>query len=100
MSVGDAPRGLYAGKTIVDRTDIMNYDRIITASDGLFNNIDIEEALAETKGLPVVKALQKLNEMARDGMVHGYGKAGNLGNKDNITIAMYEILPVPLRGKL
>ncbi len=78
--------------------NLMNYDRIYAFTDGLSDNVNIEQAVLELKGLKVENAIKQLAATAKEAMVPVPGKE-YMGNKDNITILIYEILPVPLRGK-
>jgi len=97
-----APSGRGPGRATENFVRLMNYDRILVASDGLWDNIKIEEAIEEIKGMKVEQALKRLTDMSMERMA---GEASihdrdiGFGNKDNLTILLYEILPVPLRGK-
>lgn len=81
----------------------MNYFRILATTDGLLQNVNIERAMDLMKTLPVERVVRELAEMAKTAMQVGYYEDGQgnreYGNKDNLAIALYEILPVPLRGK-
>lgn len=89
--LSDAPRGKYEGKTTIEYADLMNYDRILLATDGLIDNANLEEVLKHVKDLPVERGIQEMAVLAKQGML------GSSGNRDNLSIIYYEILPVPLR---
>jgi|SRR3989344_2985974 len=98
-----APRGRSVGNPTISRQSLMNYFRILATTDGLLQNVNIERAMDLMKTLPVERVVRELAEMAKTAMQVGYYEDGQgnreYGNKDNLAIALYEILPVPLRGK-
>jgi len=99
-SLHDAPSGRSPGRAETQEgVNLMNYDYIVAATDGLWDNATkedvIEIILRERK---VEKILPKLEELAKRGMTEGLSN-GNFGNRDNITVFLYQIIPVPLRGK-
>ena len=92
----DAPRGVGRGQTKTIIESLMNYDRIIVASDGLTQNVHTQEVVDVINGQPVDDAVKQLANLAKQRMVHGFDDGVSYGNKDDLTILVYEILPVPL----
>lgn len=99
--LGDSPRGISCGLSTKGTARLMNYDRIVVVSDGVTNNMDLAIFFLEVKNLKIVEAVKTLEERtkARMAMPLDIHNSERHGTHDNITILMYEILPVPLRGK-
>lgn len=94
------PRGMGGGRANIEITNLMNYDRIYAFTDGVSDNVDIEQVILEMKGLRVEDAIKQLADMCKENMTPERQRRRDYrGSKDNITIIIYEILPVPLRGK-
>jgi len=98
-SLRDAPSASGAGFAAIETgVKLGNYDCILAATDGLWDNIKADEAAQIVAKEKVETALVQLAELAKKRMAEGFGN-GEYGNKDNLTIFIYKILPVPLRGK-
>jgi len=92
----NVPRGIKPGHPSVDTIRLMNYDRLLIASDGLWNNVIVDEVIELIKSLPIEEAVKELAILAKKGMTEQLGN-GSYGNRDNLSIILYQILPVPLR---
>jgi serine/threonine protein phosphatase PrpC len=98
--LGDSPRGRSVGKPTRTAANFENHDKIICASDGLWDNIEPEFAaeIVHRKKLP--EAIAILRDTAMSNMKHPFGANEEFGgNPDNVTILIYQKLPVPLRGQ-
>ena len=94
-----APSGKSPGQPEISKgIKLENYDCIIAATDGLWDNALAEEVAQIAANKKIENALQQLAELAKKGMKGNRGD-GSFGNPDNITALIYQILPVPLRGK-
>lgn len=94
-----APRGKSPGQPKINKgIRLENYDCIIAATDGLWDNVLAEKVAQIVASEKVESALKQLAELAKKGMKGDRGDGG-FGNPDNITVLIYQILPVPLRGK-
>lgn len=95
-----APSGPRIGRAEITRgIELKNYDRIVAATDGLWDNALAQEVAKVTvQSIKIEDALRMLKDLAIKGMTVEFGE-GSYGNPDNVTIMIYEILPVPLRGK-
>lgn len=85
--VYNAVQGTSSGTT---RTEIAwphNGDRIYFASDGLWHNIDIEEAIRNTINLPIDEAVQTLVAAAKERMTSDEIEK----YPDNITVLLYDL---------
>lgn len=96
--LSDAPRGKAEGSAKTESVEIRNYDCIVAATDGLWDNATAEAVAKIVTDEKVADALLQLEALAKKGMTEGWGK-GNYGNRDNITIFIYQIIPVPLRNR-
>jgi len=89
ININQAPGARNLGKSTVEYVHLKNYDRIILASDGLWDNLPSrEEAFKKMKDMPIDQALKWLVEVVRVIM-----NDSGAGNKDNLSIILYEILP-------
>jgi serine/threonine protein phosphatase PrpC len=96
LGLADVPTGQRAGRAMTGVTELLNYDRLLIASDGLWDNVVLTEAVELVKTLSVAEALKALATLAEKGMSGQELSNGNYGNKDNLSILLYEILPVGL----
>jgi serine/threonine protein phosphatase PrpC len=98
VDINNAPTRRSKGRTLIEYAALKNYDRILIASDGLWNNIVKQESINAIKNIPVDEAVKVLAEYARQGMT-GQLSDGSYGAKDNLSIIMYQIMPADLRKK-
>jgi serine/threonine protein phosphatase PrpC len=96
-SLSTVPTGQRIGQFTTDVVNLINYDRILVASDGLWDNVVAEEALKLIKTLPVAQAVKELSVLARKAMNGEIMTNGAFGNRDNLTILLYEVLPADLQ---
>ena len=90
-----------AGKSKIERAELKNYDYIIAATDGLWKSVDKEEVavIVAVTNDKIETALTKLYVEAIRNMKTEPTMGDRFGNCDNISIIIYQILPVPLREK-
>lgn len=90
-----APTGLKVGvPRQIKGIELKNYYWIVAGADGLWDNVKPEEAADIVNRFRIEEALPKLADYAKTVM-----QDKNIGNPDNLTIFLYQILPAPLRGK-
>lgn len=93
-SLEQVPTGQRAGWPQQIRTELKNYDLVVAGTDGLWDNVMPEEVAGIVSKFKVNEALPKLADYAKTVM-----NDRSVGNPDNLTIFIYQILPAPLRGK-
>ncbi len=93
-SFNNAPTTRSPGTAEKDIVDLMNYDRILMASDGLSKNINMKDVAKMIAQGSVDVVMKQLAEKAKRGMEGEYEG----GTADHLTLLLYEILPVPMRG--
>lgn len=103
--ISSAPRGQNSGKVSVDIADFMNHHIAIAASDGLWDNVALDEVrklVQETRTGETSTLLKKLHDLAlvgmREGFMTDYGgmtpdKRKDYGKPDNIGIVVFQKLP-------
>lgn len=84
--VTNSVRGVDAGATQRFTVELKDGDRIIVASDGLWDNISPEDVLRHVTGLPIHDAIKTLDALAKKKMTKG-------GKPDNISVVIYDISP-------
>ena len=104
--IAKAPRGQSAGIVSSDSIDVMNYSTIIAASDGLWDNVDtgdVAEIVKNTDSREPNVIAKKLFNLAKKGMEEGFltdyggivpGKRIDYGKNDNISIVVFQKLPL------
>ncbi len=96
----NVPRGKGPGRPMITNgIRIGNHDRIVAAVDGLWDNVSKEEVAQIVANNKIHDALKQLAELAKQRMVGGRQGDENFGNPDNLSVVIYEILPMGLRGK-
>ena len=93
-ALSGVPSSRGPGKSEKDVVDLMNYDRILMASDGLSKNINMKDVAKMIAQGSIDIVLKQLAETAKQGMNGGFEG----GTADHLTLLLYEILPVPMRG--
>jgi len=76
----------YQGKTTAYRLRLNEGDRIIAASDGLWDNFSSQEVYRLVKGKSPQEAMAILNKKVRKAMASG-------GKRDNLNIIIYDFRP-------
>jgi len=76
----------YQGKTTVYRLRLSEGDRIIAASDGLWDNFPSQEVYRLVKGKSPQEAMAILNKKVKRAMASG-------GKRDNLNIIIYDFRP-------
>jgi serine/threonine protein phosphatase PrpC len=85
------------GKIHIEQVDLRNYDRILVASDGLWDNALEEELVKTISSSPIGKAIEELAILAERRMLGEQMPNGSFGNRDNLSLLLYEILPADLK---
>lgn len=80
----NAVQGINSGRTRIYQHAIWEGDRIIAASDGLWDNISPSKAEALIRGETIGEAIRTLSDEAKQKMQSG-------GKPDNISIVIYDI---------
>ena len=103
--ISKAPRGQYMGESSTDIIDIVNYDTVIVASDGLWDNIateDLGQMVQDMKSGETDVLTRELFKLAIKGMEEGFltnyngvvpDKRKDYGKKDNVSIVVFQKLP-------
>jgi len=86
--VTNTVQGTNPGETRTFTLPALDGDRIIVASDGLWDNFRPEEIQRLISDLPIQEAIKKLDRLAKEKMRSG-------GKPDNISILIYEISSTP-----
>lgn len=93
----NAPSGRGAGIPNTEKVGISNHDRIYVFSDGAADNLfELEKNIYDLRNTKIEESIKNLSQTAIDNM-NVFEKDGNIGNKDNVSILIYQILPVPQR---
>ena len=103
--IGSAPRGQSSGSASVDVVDFMNNQIAVAASDGLWDNVamqDIQRLVREARTGETNVLLKNLYDLAIQGMKDGFmtdyrgivpDERMNDGKPDNIGIVVFQKLP-------
>jgi len=84
--VTNAVQGSSEGDTQRFKVSLVDGDRIIAASDGLWDNFTPEDVARQIAGLSTQDAISKLNSLAKEKMRSG-------GKPDNISVIIYDFSP-------
>lgn len=88
--VSNAVQGHSAGKTTRSSCELQPGDRIIAASDGLWDNLSSEQVASMIDGRSSEDAIMILNEATRKKMKDRAAGRSNEGKPDNMNIIIYD----------